>query len=121
MTASSPFSSDRSRGEALQETTLDYTDMARETFRLRRDMVGEELRLLFPFFLSFFAGKKSERVTFDCGNVFPQVLHVAGFFLAVYPYSTTDSGQDPVQPDLPHLMIGRQATGAMRRTQQTKT
>ena len=84
-------------------------------------MAGEELRLLFPFFLSLLASKNSERVTFGRGNVSPQVLHVAGFFPAVYPYSTTDSGQDPVQPDIPHMMIGRQATGAMRCTQRTKT
>ena len=80
-----------------------------------------EFRLLFLFFHSLLAGKKSERKTFGRGNVFPQVLHVAGFFAAVYPYSTTESGQDPEQPDFPHLMVARQATGAMRCTQQTKT
>ena len=94
-------------------------DTAGKTFRLRRDMRGEEFRLLFPFFLSLLASKKSERVTFGRGNVFPH-LHVAGFFPPVYPYSTTESGQYPAQPDFPHLMIGRQATGAMRYTQQTK-
>ena len=121
MTVSSPFASECSRGESLQETTLDLRDIAGETFRLRRDMPREEFRLLFPIFLSLLAGKKSERVTFVRGNVFPQVLHVAGFFPAENPYSTTESGQDPVQPDFPHLMIGRQATGAMRCTQQTKS
>ena len=104
----------------FQETALDLRDTAGETFRLRRDMPGEEFRLLFPLFLSLLAGKKSERVTFGRGNVFPQVLHVAGFFPAVYPYSTTESGQDPVQPDFPHLATGRQATGDMRCTLQTK-
>ena len=121
MTASSPFASDCSRGKSLQETTLDLRDIAGETFRLRCDLSEEEFRLLFPFFLSFLASKKSERVTFGRGNVFPQVLHVAGFLPAVYPYSTTDSGQDSAQPDFPHLMIGRQATGTMRCTQQKKT
>ena len=52
MTASSPFASDCSHGESLQETTLDF-----------RDVAGEEVRLLFPFFFSLLAGKKSERVT----------------------------------------------------------
>ena len=83
-------------------------------------MAGEEMRLLFPFFVTLFASKKSERVTFGRGNVFPQVLNVAGFFQAENQYSTTESGQDPVQPDFPHLMKRRQATGAMRCTQQTK-
>ena len=87
MIVSSPFASECSRGESLQKTTLDLRDIAGETFRLRRDM----------------AGKKSERVTFGRGNVFPQVLHVAGFFPVENPYSTTESGQDPVQPDFPTL------------------
>ena len=70
MTASSPFVSDGSRGESLQETTLEFPDMAGEAFRLRRDMAGEELRLLFPFF----------PLTFGRSEMVPQVLHVAGFF-----------------------------------------
>ena len=74
---------------------------------------------MFPFFLSHSTGKKSANVTFGRGKVFPQALHVAGFLPALYPYSTTESGHDPVQPDFPHLMTGRQATGAMRCTQQT--
>ena len=90
--------------------------MAGEVFRLRRDVARKTFRLLFPFFLSLLKGKKSDRVTFGRGKVFPQVLHVAGFLPALYPYSTTD----PVQPDFPHLMIRRQATGAMRCTQQKK-
>ena len=53
-------------------------------------------------------------------KVFPQALHVAGFLPASYSYSTTESGHNPVQSDFPHLMIGRQATGAKRCTQQTK-
>ena len=69
MTASSPFASDCSRGESLQETTLDLRDIAGEKFRLRRDIPVEEFRLMFPFFLSFSAGKMSERVTFGRGNV----------------------------------------------------
>ena len=95
--------------------------MAGEVFRLRRDMAGETFLLLFPFFLSLLTGKKSDRVKFGRGKVFPQVLHVAGFLPVLYPYSTTESGQDPEQPDFPHLMIGRQATGAMRCTKRTKT
>ena len=109
MTASSPFASDCSRGESLQETTLDFRDMAGETFRLRRDMPGEKFPLLFPFFLSLLAGKKSESVTLERGNF----SHKSRTWLAssqLYPYSTTESGQDPVQPDFPHLMIRRQAT-----------
>ena len=94
--------------------------MEGEVFRLRRDVAGETFRLLFPF-LSLLTAKKSDRVTFGRGKVLPQVLHVAGFLPASYPFSTTESGQDLVQPDFPHLMIGRQATGAMRRKQQTKT
>ena len=47
-------------------------------------------------------------------SVFPQIPHVAGFFPAVYPCSTTDIGQDPLRPVVQHLMIGRQATGSMR-------
>ena len=85
--------------------------MAGDVFRLRRDVTGETFRLLFPFFLSLLTGKKSDNVTFGRGKVFPQALHVAGFLPALYPYSTTESGHDPIQPDFPHLMIGRQATG----------
>ena len=85
MTASSLFGAALSRGESLQETTLDRQDMAGEVFRLRRDVAGEAFRLLFPFFLSLMTGKKSDRVTFGRGKVFPQVLHVAGFFPVLYP------------------------------------
>ena len=53
---------------------------------------------------------------FGRGKVFPQVLHVAGFIPDLYPFSTTESEQDPLQPEIPHLMIGRPATGAMRCT-----
>ena len=95
--------------------------MAGEVFRLRRDVTGETFRLLFPFFLSLLTGKKSDSVTFGRGKVFPQALHEAGFLPALYPYSTTESGHDPIQPYFPHLMTGRQATGGMRCTQQTKT
>ena len=121
MTASSLFGAASSRGESVQAITLDRRDMASEAFRLRRDEAGETFRLLLPFFLSLLTGMKSDRVTFGREKVFPQVLHVAGFLPALYPYSTTESGQDPEQPDFPHLMIGRQATRAMRCTQQTKT
>ena len=93
--------------------------MAGEVFRLRRDVTGETFRQLLPFLLSFLTGKQSDSVTFGRGKVFPQALRVAGFLPALYPYSTTESGHE--QPDFPHLMIGRQATGAMRCTQQTKT
>ena len=60
--------------------TLEFRDMAGEALRLRRDMAGEELRLLFPFFLHFWQIRSLRAVTFGLGNVFPQVLHVAGFF-----------------------------------------
>ena len=36
--------------------------------------------------------------------------------LASYPYSTADSEQDPEQPKVPHMMIGRPATRTMRCT-----
>ena len=55
-----PKSVDCSRGK----TTPDF-----------RDMAGEEFRLLFPFFLTLSAGKRSEMVTFGRGNVFPQISH----------------------------------------------
>ena len=55
--------------------------------------------LLFP---SPLAGKKAGRVTLQRGKVFPQVLCVAGFFPVLYPYSTTESGQQLVQPAFPH-------------------
>ena len=97
------FASSCLRGESLQETTLDF-----------RDTAGEEIRLLFPFLPSLSAGEGSERVTSERGNVFRQISHVAGFFPAVYPYSTTESGQDPVQPVVPHLTIGQQANGSIR-------
>ena len=45
---------------------------------------AKKFRLLFPFFSSLLTGKKSDRVTFGRGNVFPQVLHVAGFLPALY-------------------------------------
>ena len=77
-------------------------------------MAGEEFRLLFPFIPSLSAGEGSERVTSERGNVFPQISHVAGLFPAVYPYSTTESGLDPMHPVVPHLMIGRQPTGSVR-------
>ena len=83
--------------------------MAGEVFRLRRDVTGETFRLLFPL-----AEKKCDNVTFGRGKVFPQALRVAGFLTALYPYSTTESGHAPVQPKVPHMMIGRPATGTMR-------
>ena len=104
------FASDCSRGESLQETTLDF-----------RDKAGEVFRLLFPFIPSLSAGEGSERVTLERWNVFPQISHVAGFLPAVYQYSTTESGQDPAQPVVPHLMIGRQATGSVRCTSSQHT
>ena len=86
--------------------------MAGEVFRLCRDVTGETFRLMFPFFLSLLTEKKCANVTFGRGKVFPQALHVAGFLPALYPYSTTESGHDRVQPGFPHLTVGRQATGA---------
>ena len=46
--------------------------------------------------------------------VFPQIPHVSGSVPALHPCPTTDIRQDPVQPVVPHLMIGRQATGSVR-------
>ena len=76
------FASSCSRDESLQETTLDF-----------RDMAGEEFRLLFPFIPSLSEGEGSERVTLERGKTFSQNSQLTGFFPAVCPYSTTESGR----------------------------
>ena len=57
------------------------------------------------------ASKKSDKVTLGRGNVFPQVLHVAGFFPAVCPHSNTESGHEPLQPTAHTWWLGHKQQG----------
>ena len=87
-----------------------------ETWRERRFDCGvtcleRSFDSCFPFSSRFWQVRSLRELTFGRGNVFPQVLHVASFLPAVYPHSTTESGQYPVQPDFPHLMIGDKQQG----------
>ena len=64
-----------------------------------------------------FSRGKTFRVT---QSVFPQIPHVAGTFLAVFPCPTTCRTR-PGTTRRSHLMIGQQATGSMRYTFAVRT